>query len=228
MPTTDPAAQQAAPPEAPAAPRAGQRFAAWARRVPTGWFAGILTGLFLAVTAAFGGLAQVAPPAVAALEPGDAQVGPQLALEVERAVLFETFPEAGAYAGDGEVVLALLVNAENRWSEPFPSSHGAVEQALRVEGLGDAIAGAEPASIARLDDATFGPWLQPGVPADLVVSWVVPADSVAEGDGVRVVIREAMLERGQRLTSDERWSSPKPVAAVELAVVRGAAAEGEQ
>ena len=197
------------------------RLVAWVKRIPTGWFASILTGLFLAVTAAFGGLAPVAEAAVAPLEVGEAQDGAQLSVAVERAVLFDSFPEAGAYAEEGERVLALLVTVENRWSKPLLSSHGAVEQALRLDGVTADVDGAEPSAIARLDDATFGPWLQPGVPADLVVSWVVPETSIQVGDPVSVVVREATLEIGQGLTSDERWVSPQATASVDLVVAAG-------
>lgn len=211
------------PTEQPAAAAPGwwTRLSAWGQRIPTGWFASILTGVFLAVTAAFGGLAPVAEAAVESLAAGEPRVGAQLGLSVERAVLFDSFPQSGAYAGEGERVLALLINAENRWSEPLLSSNGAIEQALRVEGLGEALDDAAPAAVARLDDATLGPWLQPGVPAELVVTWVVPAASVAEGDTVSITIREAKLEKGQRLTSDARWTSPAAVATVELEVIAG-------
>lgn len=215
-----------APTEQPAAAGPGwwSRLSAWVQRIPTGWFASILTGAFLAVTAAFGGLAPVAEAAVETLDAGEPRVGAQLGLSVERAVLFESFPQSGAYAGEGERVLALLVDAENRWTEPLLSSNGAIEQALRIEGLGEDFDDAEPAAVARLDDATLGPWLQPGVPTELVVTWVVPAASVAAGDTVSVVIREATLEQGQRLTSDARWTSPSEAATVELEVVAGDAA----
>ncbi|KAM9863454.1 hypothetical protein ACI1US_00772 [Leucobacter sp. BZR 635] len=214
------------------------RLSRWVQRIPTGWFASILTGVFLAVTAAFGGLAPVAEAAVESLEPGEARVGPQLSVAVERAVVFDSFPQAGAYAGEGERVLALLVTVENRWSEPLLASAGAVEQALRVEGLGALGEGSgdgpgeapddpAPTAIARLDDATLGPWLQPGVPADLVVTWVVPEASARVGETISVVIREAKLERGQRLTSDERWTSPSEVATVTLETIAGGSDEPE-
>lgn len=218
------------PAHAPHAAEPGllSRLVAWLKRIPTGWFASILTGIFLAVAAAFGGLAPVAEAAVAPVAAGEARVGDQLSVSVERAVLFDSFPEAGAYAEDGERVLALLVTVENRWTQPLLSSQGAVEQALRLDGVSEDVDDAEPTSIARLDDATFGPWLQPGVPAELVVSWVVPESSVRAGESIDVVIREATLEVGQRLTSDERWTNSRPAATVELTVTAGGDSGGTE
>src|SRR5688572_26515536 len=78
-------------------------------RVPTRWFTGIGTALFLVATAAFGGLATAAEPEITALAPGEAHRNDQLSMTIERAVLVDEFPEAGVYVDDGERVLAVLL-----------------------------------------------------------------------------------------------------------------------
>ena len=155
---------------APGIPRPKAWLRAASDRVPTRWFAGIATGLFLAATAAFGGLATVSEPEIAAIQPGDEHQNDQLSITVERAVLLDEFPEAGVYVEDDEDVLALQIGVENRWTEAISAGPaGSVARTVRIAELADT----ERESVARYDDATTSPWLQPGVPAELVITWVV-------------------------------------------------------
>ena len=61
------------------------------------WFGGAFIALFLAATAAFGGLATAAPPEIAQLDPGEAHVTDQRSLAIQRAVLIDELPEAGVF-----------------------------------------------------------------------------------------------------------------------------------
>lgn len=184
--------------------------------MPTGWITGAFTGLFLLVTAAFGGLAKAPTPGLTTIEAGERYENAQLALQIERAVLIDTFVEAGASAGPGERVLAVSVLAENRWRSPLiTTGDHSVSQALRVQGLGDAA----PTAVARMDDATLTPWLQPGVPAELVVTWVIADDALSEGDEVEFVIRDAVLHTGKAVTYGESWVDAKPAARVLTEVI---------
>lgn len=183
--------------------------------MPTAWISGILVGAFLAVTAAFGGLATAQTPEPPRIEAGDAHIDAQLSLTVSRAVLLDDFPEAGAFAGEGEQVLALQVTAENRWSEALPTSGAfTVSQILRIPRLGDA----PPGSVARYDDATLGPWLQPGVPAELVVTWVVPDSTFTREAELEVEILGSKLVTGSSLTSGQNWVPTEPAAMLVLPI----------
>ena len=211
-----------------AAPVRTRRFAwihAAADRVPTRWFAGIATGLFLIATAAFGGLATAAPPEPAQLEPGEAHVTDQRSLTVKRAVLIDELPGSGVTPEDGERVLALVVDVENRWDEPQDSTGSeSIGASFAVEGM-DAEA---EASVARLDDATIGPELQPGVPAELVYTWAVDADDYEAGDDLTVTLREMTLYTGSFVMSGQTWTDPVTTATMTLEIEDvGAGAEPE-
>lgn len=182
-------------------------------RVPTRWFAGIATGLFLVATAAFGGLATAAPPELEQLEPGEAHVTDQRSLTVKRAVLIDELPEAGVYPEDGERVLAVIVDVENRWDEPLRTTglYG-VTVSFSVEGVDD------PRDVARMDDATGLLYLQPNVPAELVYAWAVDADTFADGDALTVTLSDTSLYTGSFVTEGQWWSDPVADARVSLKI----------
>jgi hypothetical protein len=176
-------------------------------RIPTGWFASILTAIFLGVTAAFGGLAAVAAPPVAELQLGDTHENDQFAITIDRATLIDELPEAGVSVEPGQRVLAVVLTAENLWDRAQAAGGTTgIAGAVQVAGLG------APDSVARFDDATIGPYLQPNVPAELVLTWAVDADAYAEGDELRVDLRDFTLHRGQLVTYGEGWADPVTVA----------------
>lgn len=173
--------------------------------IPTKWIAGIVTGGFLVVTAAYGGLETVQPEPLVALQPGETHENDQLALTVERAVLIDDFREAGTIAGEGERVLALVVTVENVWTDPLMASgNNSVGMTIRVDDLGDVA----PDSIARMDDATWAPYLQPGVPAQLVATWLVPETQFSEETPIDLTLRNPSLHIGQHLTYGASWGEP--------------------
>ncbi|NLP83409.1 hypothetical protein HF576_06105 [Microbacterium sp. CFH 90308] len=212
-----------------AAPVPRRRFE-WIRaatdRVPTRWFAGLATAAFLAATAAFGGLATAAPPELAQLEPGDAHVTDQRSLTVKRAVLIDELPGSGVFPEEGQRVLALVVDVENTWDEPQGSfGKESIGDSFTIEGV-DAEA---DSSVARLDDATTSPELQPGVPAELVYTWAVDADDYAEGDELTVTLQELSLYTGSFVMNGQWWTDPVPDATVTLEIEDvGAGAEPEE
>ncbi|MFS0734382.1 hypothetical protein ABC304_01030 [Microbacterium sp. 1P10UB] len=193
------------------------RLVAWADRVPTGWFAGILTACFLGVTAAFGGLSAVAAPPLPELRAGDTHRNDQFSLTVERAVLIDELSDAGVYTEAGQRVLAVVLTAENEWDRALsasggPSGRDGVIGSVRIDELGDMPADA----VARLDDATNSPYLQPGVPAELVLAWAVDDNTLSDGDELHVTLRDMSLSTGQLVTYGQWWDSP--VAAARLTV----------
>jgi len=185
-------------------------------RVPTKWFATIGTVLFLAATAAFGGLNDVPAEAkvLDELTVGQTHRSPQLAITVERAVLIDSLSGTGAFPDEekGERLLVLLVEMENRWDRPLATfgSEG-VQRAVLLEGDARAADG-----IVREDDQTVTPWLQPGVPALLAFSWVVPGAAYADGDPLRIVLSDATLYQAQLLSSGESWVDRAPAAVVTI------------
>jgi len=183
-------------------------------RVPTRWFAGIGTALFLIATAAFGGLATAEEPELAVLEPGEVHRNDQLAVAIERAVLVDEFPEAGVYVEDGERVLAVVLTVENRWTEPLAAStESSVTQSLSIAGLPD-----PPASVARYDDATIGPWLQPGVPAQIVLAWALESDRLQDGQDLEITLNDMTLHTGSFVANGRWWTDPVPAATVTVAI----------
>lgn len=204
---------------APAEPSGrAHRLARISDRVPTGWFAGILTVAFLGVTAAFGGLDATAAPTVSELEAGDTHENAQFALTVERAVLIDELPEAGIFLEEdsGQRVLAVVLTAENVWTEAQAATNAngtqGVVGSVRIAELGDAPA----ESIARFDDTTISPYLQPGVPAQLVLTWAVDAERFAEGDELHVELRDFSLYTGRLITYGQSWQDPVDAAVLTL------------
>lgn len=201
-----------APAERTRAPR--RRFT-WLRaasdRVPTAWFAGIGTGVFLLVTAAFGGLATAAEPPPAHLRAGTTHVTDMRSLTIERAVLIDELPGSGTSPEKGERVLAIVVDVEDNWDQPLRTEgSGSVEESFSVAGLD------EPSSSARMDDATIGPTLQPGVPAQVVYTWAVKASRFAAGDTVVVTLNDLSLYTASFVSKGSSWEDPTPSATVTL------------
>ena len=224
---------EAAPSETGTVPPSRARWIArMSDRVPTGWFAGILTAAFLGVTAAFGGLSAVAAPPIPELAAGDTHENAQFAITIDRAVLIDELPEAGIFLeeGSGQRVLAVVLTVENLWTEALSTGLDFVGDSGIVGSVRIADDGYEPAeSVARFDDATVGPWLQPGIPAELVLTWPVDADAWADGDELRLELRDFALRTGQLVVDGQYWDDPVTAAYVTVDVADvGSGAEPEQ
>jgi hypothetical protein len=174
-------------------------------RVPTKWFAGAFIAVFLAATAAFGGLATAAPPEIARLEPGEAHITDQRSLTVQRAVLIDELPEAGVYPEEGERVFVLVADVENRWDRPIGVDVlGGIARSLTVAGI-DPDTDVSP---ARLDDESLVIALQPGVPNRIVLAWPVDAGQFTGGDQVDVALHEMSLYTGSFVVEGQSWGDP--------------------
>lgn len=200
-------------------PKTGGRFSglrAASDRVPTRWFAGIATGLFLAATAAFGGLATAAEPGPAAIGAGDEHRNEEFAITVERAVLLDEFPEAGVYVDEDEDerVLAVQIEIENLWTEPIWATPSTMAESLQIEEVD----GIPIESVARYDDATTTPWLQPGIPVDLVLTWIIDAGDIADGEDLHLTLSDLSLYTGSFVTTGQSWEDPIPAATLTLVV----------
>ncbi|MCH1881670.1 hypothetical protein [Agrococcus sp. ARC_14] len=212
------AASPMRPAAAPAASAPSPAGKGWlgkaAASVPTRFVTGAVVAVFLVATAAFGGLETVEPTPPTALLAGEQHASEPVALTLQRAVLIDSFPEAGASADEGERVLAIVVDAENTWREPLPTLSTPFTSILRLEALPEL----QATSVARFDDGTIGPRLQPGIPVQLVVTWVVPADLLADGDEIRVLLSDHTLTVGQHVTYGESWGDPVAAAVVTMPV----------
>ncbi len=204
------------PDETSAAPRPSRftRLQKATDRVPTKWFAAIGTGLFLAVTAAFGGLAPVAvaEKVMPELVAGETHTSPQLAVTVERAVLIDSLSGSGVTPDrdKGERLLVLLVEVENLWNRPLSSSGSeSFTNAVRLGGDTRPVG-----AVVREDDQTSPLWLQPDVPALLAYTWAVGPRDYAEGDDLTVIVQDAELIIGQLLYTGEDWGDYAPAATV--------------
>ena len=182
-------------------------------RVPTRWFAAIGTGLFLAATAAFGGLMDATADPIPQIDPDDTHTNGQLRLSAERAMLFDEFPETGVTVKPGERVVAVVVEVENVWTEALPTSRGfTVSDALRLDALPDTA----PGGVARYDDGTLTPWLQPGVPVTVVVAWAVPARRFEDADEIALRFYDETLQTGELITYGQSWEAPVLAATVRV------------
>lgn len=203
-------------PPSGASPRTSRftRLRAATDRVPTKWFAAIWTALFLAATAAFGGLSPVAAvdEPLEQLSAGETHHSPQLDIAVERAVLIDSLSGSGVSPDQdlGERVLVVLVRVENLWTRPLRSGMSdSFAQAVLVDGDGRPAGG-----VVREDDQTAPLWLQPNVPALLAYSWAVDPEDYADVETLTVVLQDAELIVGQLLYTGEDWGQYAPAAHV--------------
>lgn len=206
------------------------RLQAASDRVPTKWFAAIGTVLFLAATAAFGGVNDVAAHEerpLPVLTVGETHTSPQLAITVQRAVVIDRLSGTDAFPDEkkGERLLILLVEVENRWTEAVQiSASGSAAAGKTVRLAGDE---RRADGIVREDDQTSHPWLQPALPALLAFSWTVGGNDYADGEELVVELHDTSLEAGKLLYTGLRWSAPELAATVRVPIEDvGAGAEG--
>ncbi len=129
-------------------------------------------------------------------------------------MLVDEFPEAGVFVDDGERVLAVLVTVENQWTEPLAAySDSSVTESLTIDGLAD-----PPDSVARYDDATTSPWLQPGVPAQIVFAWAVEAGAFEDAQQIELTLNDMTLHTGSFVANGRWWTDPVAAATTTIAV----------
>ncbi|WP_243229544.1 hypothetical protein [Microbacterium sp. CIAB417] len=188
------------PSPAPRTPTSKKWVTAVADRVSTKWIGGIATALILGATAAFGGLGTVPEPPLPELSAGETFTGAGLEMTPQRAVLIDELSDTGVTPAEGERLLVLLVDVTNIDDTARPATATGSVAEIRVDDAPD-VAGA----IARYDDTTLNPWLQPGVPAPLVLTWAVPADAYAGGDELRVALHTATEYSGEFFIHGDYW-----------------------
>lgn len=170
-------------------------------RVPVKWLGTAGTVVFLAATAAFGGLAAVPEPEPPAVEVGQTFIGSELEITPVRATVIDRLRGSGVFPQPGERVLTVVMDVRNLSEFARLSATDGALRDVRLEGFE-----AVDASIARLDDGLIAPWLQPGVAARVVLSWAVPAGMVSEGDDVRMLLPDSTRSMGQFVLHGVVWS----------------------
>jgi hypothetical protein len=188
-------------------------------KVPTKWLVSGVVGLFLVVSAAFGGLNDAAPTPLPALAAGDPFTGAQLRIAVDRAVLIDSFPEQNIVPDDGKRLLVVVATVEDVWTKPVSTiaSIGAADN-LRPVDVAGIDADTAPRTVAVLSDGSEYPELQPGVPIQLVFIWDVDPEALADGDPVRVDVYDKTYLAEGFVTFGERFDNPVVAAYAELPV----------
>jgi hypothetical protein len=196
-------------------------------KVPTRWFVTALIALFLAASAAFGGLEEADTPPVPQLGMGEAYTGAQLRIAVEDAVLIDAFPEAFITPEPGNRLLVIRATVENVWDKPVPtfSSIGAADN-IRPRDVRDMED--EPLTVAVISDGSPYPELQPDVPVELAFIWEIPQGSVSQSDVLRVDILDKTYAPGGLVTYGERFQDPFVAAYVEASVTDVGAGVGQE
>lgn len=222
------AASPSTQPDASAPDRGARLLRKAANRLPFRWLTIAISGLALVATAGFGGLEAVPVAEPLELVAGEAFIGELAAITVERGVLIDDFGEGGATVDEGERVLVVVLTAENLWTQWIATASSVTPfwMSFAIDGMPDA----EIASFALFADGTLGPVLQPGVPAQLTMSYVVPAELLAAGDRVRIVLTDQSVTRGQDFVYGDYWmpdAEPSAFVTVELTDV-GAGADAEE
>ena len=204
--------------------------ATWIRvaadKVPPKWVTVSAVALFLAGTAAFGGLADAPAAAekpLAQLDPGDAHDTGELKVTLDRAVLIDTLDGSGTYPLDdgSERVLAVLATIENPGNEALDTLSFATDQ-IAVTGMpterpdGRAL----EVSTARLDDATISPVIQPGFSVEIALTWPVPRDLWRADDELHLTISDLTWFEPTFLGDGPGfWTEPAvPAAEIDLVV----------
>ncbi|GAB3632851.1 hypothetical protein GCM10027421_22040 [Microbacterium shaanxiense] len=182
-------------------------------RVPVKWLGTGLTVIFLATTAAFGGLAEVPKPKTPLLELGQTFVGAEVEMTPVSLTVVDELRGSGVFPEPGERVLSLVMDVRNLSEFARSSAVDDTLGGLRIEGLEDV----KP-SIARLDDDTGSPWLQPGIPVRVVASWPVPAPSYTDGARARLLLSTATRGVGQFVLYGVTWDDVRVGGHMDLAV----------
>jgi len=224
------AATAAARSAAPAASGGKRTLATRAlERVPLKWLSSAALVVFLGVTALFGGLEPAPSPETPVIAAGETFVGAEVEMTPVRAILVDKLNATGIFPTPGEQrSLSVILDARNLSEFARLSSVSSVLDPVRVDGLSELIGeqnltpaqtqeGISP-SIARLDDGTLGPWLQPGLPVRLVLTWAVPADAFSDGDTMRIALPTGTRAVGQSVIYGVYWDAMRTGAYADIVI----------
>jgi hypothetical protein len=184
-------------------------------RVPTTWLITGGAGLFLGISAVFGGLDDAPVQAAPAIEAGDSHAGAELTVTVNEALLIDAFPEQNLTPAKGDRLLVVRAVVENTTAEPRRLST-TISDTLRVGGVPGLPAATPPDDILVIDDGSDAVTVQPGVPVELAFVWVIAAGAVAKGDDVTVQLMDRVRISDGRLTYGGVYADPVVTATADL------------
>lgn len=195
-------------------------------RVPLKWLSTAALVVFLGVTSLFGGLEAVAAPETPVITVGTTVVGTEIEMTPVQATLIDKLNTTGVFPGEGQRILSLVLDVRNLSEFARSSSTEDALGRIRVEGLAELLGasgltalevqGAVKPAVARLDDGTFSPWLQPGLPVRLVLSWVIPTGAFGDGDNVRFDLPTGTRAVGQSVLYGVYWTDEHTAAYTDI------------
>ncbi|MFE6997049.1 hypothetical protein ACFVAE_13875 [Microbacterium sp. NPDC057659] len=185
-------------------------------RVQTKWVGTIGLVLFLAATAAFGGLNAVADPGPPSVHTGDLVTTDSLEMIVQKVYLADRIEGGANIDSESEDrVLAVQIDIKNLAETP---------RIMRstFEGLGETQIKGGPAKapdVSRPSEPTGGSvTLQPGIKDTIILSWAVDPTAFPDGKEVRIALPDPQSYRGQFLDHDLHWTN-EGVSAIVAATV---------
>lgn len=197
-------------------------------RVPVKWLSTAALAVFLGATALFGGLETVPPPETPVVAVGETVIGAEIEMTPVQATVIDELTTTGVNPDDGERILSLVIDARNLSEFARTSSAPETLGGVRVEGMTDVLSGAGQTDleirsgiapvVARLDDGTFAPWLQPEIPVRLVLSWAIPAGAFGDGDTVRLSLPTANRGLGQSVLYGVYWPDQRTAAYTDVVI----------
>lgn len=189
--------------------------------IPTPWLITAGGALLLAATAGFGGLADAAVAPAPTVAVGEQYSGSDLTLTVQSVELRTDRGNAMVFPKEeqGEKVLAITLEATNTFHAARSASAAEAVAGIRVKGIQGM------PTISRADGSS-GTTLQPDVPAQLVLAWVVRSGELHDGDELRLSLPDSTHFVGTSvLKGQDYWSDIVVGATLTAPVVEVASAD---
>ncbi|OCG74805.1 hypothetical protein [Microbacterium sediminis] len=209
---------QGGDPSAPARRSARVLARAAASKLPTRYLTAILTGLFLAATAAFGGLNDAPPeaaPEPVVIATDEAHSTGRYTITFRGAYLADFWEDSGVYPEEGQRSIVLL--AEVVCDGPTSMTTSDFIASLSGDALPvDEYFGGADTTIVRADDHLVSPTMPPHVTVPLVFGWEVPADAYTAGDTIELTLRGERREETSFLGHATFWNETGEDATVRL------------
>jgi hypothetical protein len=172
----------------------------------------VLLGAAVAILAATGGLETSTRRGPVEHGPQEEFTSSDMRITLERAVVVDQLPGSGVFtdADAGERVFAVLIEVENLDVDPrLARSDGGLSRVIADFGIEG-----EP-EISVYGDGDFSVvTLQPGVPARLLLSWMVDDDQIGEGDDVHLTMPDAEKRESTLTPGTFVWDELPPSAVV--------------
>ncbi|WP_417555093.1 hypothetical protein [Microbacterium sp.] len=180
--------------------------------IPTPWLITAGGAILLAATAGFGGLATAPVPPTPKVAVGEQYSAGDLTITVHDLELRTERGNALVFPkkDEGEKVLAITVEATNTFHSPR-SAESLGEQSPVVDGI--RVEGVEGKPTISRTDGGGDSMLQPDVPAQLVLAWIVEPDQLHDGQQLHLTLPHATHFVGTNVLKDQDYWSDITVGA---------------